>query len=200
MRQRAGRWNHNIHYHPVVLGAVPDGCERALDVGCGEGRLARELRRSVRHVTGIDRDEPSIELARRHDPASDIEYVPGDFLTFPFEPGSFDLVVSVAALHHMDAEAALRRMRELLAPGSTLAIVGLARRRHPADLPFDAAGAIAHRALRLRHGLWEDAAPRLWPPPDTFKQTRALARRVLPGVRYRRLLLWRYSLVWTKPS
>jgi hypothetical protein len=40
----------------------------------------------------------------------------------------------------------------------------------------------------------------VWPPPDSFGQTRRLARRVLPGVRYRRLLLWRYSLVWTKPA
>jgi hypothetical protein len=47
---------------------------------------------------------------------------------------------------------------------------------------------------------WEDSAPRIWPPPHTFKQTHRLARRVLPGVRYRRLLLWRYSLVWTKPA
>jgi hypothetical protein len=31
-------------------------------------------------------------------------------------------------------------------------------------------------------------------------ETRRLARGVLPGVRYRRRLLWRYSLVWTKPA
>jgi hypothetical protein len=47
---------------------------------------------------------------------------------------------------------------------------------------------------------WEDSAPRLWPPRDSFGETRRLTRRVLPGVRYRRLLLWRYSLVWTKPA
>jgi 2-polyprenyl-3-methyl-5-hydroxy-6-metoxy-1,4-benzoquinol methylase len=34
------RWNHNIHYHPVVLDALPPDCERVLDVGCGEGLLA----------------------------------------------------------------------------------------------------------------------------------------------------------------
>jgi hypothetical protein len=27
----------------------------------------------------------------------------------------------------------------------------------------------------------------------------ALARQMLPGARYRRHLLWRYSLIWTKP-
>jgi hypothetical protein len=79
-------------------------------------------------------------------------------------------------------------------------IVGLARNRYPADLPFAIAGAAGHRIHRLSKPCWEDAAPRLWPPPDTFTQTRRLAQRLLPGVRYRRLLLFRYSLLWTKPA
>ena len=196
---RPRRWNHNTQYHPVILGAVTPGCRRSLDIGCGEGMLARELRRVVPHVTAIDRDEASIDLARRQDDEG-IDYVLGDFMTHPFEPGSFDLIASIAALHHMDAAAALDRMRGLLAPGGTLAIVGLARNRYPVDLPFAIAGAAGHRIHRLSKPCWEDSAPRLWPPPDGFAQTRRLARRVLPGVRYRRLLLFRYSLVWTKPA
>ena len=192
------RWNHNTHYHPLILGAVPRGCRRGLDVGCGEGMLARELRQVVPYVTGIDRDAASIELARRLD--EDIEFILGDFMTHPFAPASFDHIASIAVLHHLDAAAALKRMRELLAPGGTLAIVGLARNRYPTDLPFAIAGAAGHRIHRLSKPCWEDAAPRLWPPPDSFAQTRRLARRLLPGVRYRRLLLFRYSLVWTKPG
>lgn len=51
-RLRAERWNHNLHYHSVILNAVPDGTTRALDVGCGEGTLARQLetRRTVARV------------------------------------------------------------------------------------------------------------------------------------------------------
>jgi ubiquinone/menaquinone biosynthesis C-methylase UbiE len=193
------RWNHNTHYHPLILGAVPDGCRRSLDVGCGEGMLARDLRRVVPHVTAIDRDAASIDEARRHDACGDVEYLLGDFMTHPFEPESFDHIASIAALHHMDAAAALERMRGLLAPGGTLSIVGLARNRYPADLPFALAGGVAHRVHTLSKPCWEDAAPRVWPPPATFAETHRLARRVLPGVRYRRLLLFRYSLVWTKP-
>jgi ubiquinone/menaquinone biosynthesis C-methylase UbiE len=194
----ARRWNHNTHYHPVILDAIPDGCRRSLDVGCGEGILTRDLREVVPHVTGIDRDASSIERARREE--EDVEYVLGDFMTHPFEPASFDHIASIAALHHMDAAAALERMRRLLAPGGRLAIVGLARNRYPADLPFALAGAVAHRVHTLSKPCWEDAAPRLWPPPATFAETRRLAQRVLPGVRYRRLVLFRYSLVWTKPA
>ena len=102
----AARWNHNIHYHPLILrAAARSGCQRALDVGCGEGILARELRQLVPHVSAIDVDEPSIELARQA--GSDVDYIVGDFLSYPFPPGSFDLVVSVAALHHMNAARAL---------------------------------------------------------------------------------------------
>jgi ubiquinone/menaquinone biosynthesis C-methylase UbiE len=192
------RWNHNTHYHPLILATVPHGCLRSLDVGCGEGMLTRDLREVVPHVTGIDRDPASIELARRED--EDIEYVLGDFMTHPFEPASFDHIASIAALHHMDATGALERMRRLLTPGGTLAIIGLARNRYPADLPFALAGAVGHRVHTLSKPCWEDAAPRRWPPPATFAETRRLAQRVLPGVRYRRRLLFRYSLVWTKPA
>jgi len=62
---RPARWNHNLHYHRVILAAVPDGARRSLDVGCGAGMLARDMRRVVAHVTGIDRDAASIDLARR---------------------------------------------------------------------------------------------------------------------------------------
>jgi predicted TPR repeat methyltransferase len=53
MRDEAGPWNHNLHYHPVILRAIPRECTYALDVGCGEGVLTRRLRRQVPQVTGV---------------------------------------------------------------------------------------------------------------------------------------------------
>lgn len=198
----AGRpWNHNIHYHPLIHAAVPAGCERALEVGCGEGRLARELRRVVRHVCAIDRDSATIDRARAQDGAvGAVEYVVGDFLTDPFPPGSFDLVVSVAALHHVDAVAGLTRMRLLLRPGGTLVVVGLARSRFPHDVPFEIGAVLGNAAHRMTKGYWEPTAPTVWPPLLTYPQMRRVADRVLAGARFRRPLLWRYSLTWTKPT
>ena len=211
------RWNHNIHYRPVIFAAVPVQCRRALEVGCGEGTLARELRGLVPRVTAIDRDESMIELARHrdrdeqpieltrgHDRAPDIEcagevdYVLGDFMTYPLTVGAFDFIACVAALHHVDEEAALRRLRDLLAPGGTLAILGLARSRYPGDLPRDIAAVAVHRLRRARTREWQSPAPTVWPPPHTYAEIRSLAERVLPGSRFRRHLLWRYSLVWRK--
>ncbi|GAA1658962.1 class I SAM-dependent methyltransferase [Nonomuraea maheshkhaliensis] len=220
--QNGKRWNHNIHYHPRVLRAIPDGAKSALDVGCGEGTLARELRRVVPHVTGVDRDPAGIARAREHavaaadvpgagdakdvpDPgdagdAGDIVYIEGDFLTHPFEPASFDVVTAVATLHHMDAATGLARMRDLLAPGGVLAVVGLARSTMPRDMPRELAAVAAGALHRVTKNHWEHPSPTVWPPPVTYPEMRALAAELLPGSAYRRHLMWRYSIVWRKPQ
>jgi SAM-dependent methyltransferase len=192
------RWNHNIHYHPRILDAVPPGAERALDVGCGEGMLSRELRRTVAHVTGIDLDEPSLDQARAE--SDDIDYVHGDFFTHPLELASYDVVASVATLHHVDARTGLNRMAELLRPGGVLAIIGLAGLTLPRDLPYALASVAVGTAHRAVKGVWHHPSPIVWPPPTTFTELKALAADVLPGSVYRRHLLLRYTLTWRKPT
>lgn len=194
-----GRWNHNTHYYPLILAEVPAGCERVLDVGCGEGMLARQLAGRARSVTGIDQDAASVELANSQSPAGQPEFICGDFLTHPFPPASFGMITCVAALHHMDAAAALGRMRDLLAPGGTLVINGVAQ-SEVRDLPRELPAIVVNFGYRARYGYWHHPSPVLWPPPHTYRQIRALAAGALPGVQYRRHLLWRYSLVWSKPA
>ena len=189
-------WNHNTHHHRLVLDAVRPGHRRAIDVGCGEGALARELREVLPDVTGVDADGPTLALARRQDPDGRVVWVHGDVHAVDLPPA--DLVASVAALHHGDAAAGLRRLRELVAPGGTLVVVGLAR-SGLRDLPADAAGLVAHRVLRRRHGYREHAAP-VRPPTETYTRVRRTAQALLPGVRYRRHPLFRYSLTWTAPA
>jgi len=199
MSKQDRRWNHNTHYYPLVLAAVPDGCLRALDVGCGEGMLARELAARVPQVVGIDTHEPSLELAREQGSQGRVEYVLGDFLEYPFPAASFGLVSCVAALHHLDPAAALTRMSGLLAPGGALVVNGVARSRW-FDLPLDVVAVIVNLGYRAVRGYWHHPSPVVWPPPHTYREIRALARDLLPGVRYRRHLLFRYSLTWTKPA
>lgn len=195
----AAGWNHNIQYHGVLLDAVPVTARRALDVGCGEGLLTRELAGRGAEVVGIDSDAPSIERARGHPGGRGVTYLEGDFLSYPFEPESFDALVSVAALHHMDAPTALARMRRLLRPGGMLGIVGLARSTW-VDLPIDLAGTAASPLLRRGRPGHGPASPIQWPPPETFAGMRRIVAEQLPGARYRRRLLWRYTIIWRKPD
>lgn len=194
------RWNHNIHYHRLLLGLGP--AKRALDIGCGEGLLCRQLTATAEEVVGIDQDEPSIDLARRTTTDPAIEYVLGDVMTHGFEPASFDLVVSVLTLHHLDTVTALNRFAELVEPGGRLAIIGVGRDRLPHDLPHLAALTVAtryHQWIRGRR-MWDHSAPIVWPPPDTYRESRAVAERELPGCRFGRHALGRFSIIWTRPS
>jgi SAM-dependent methyltransferase len=196
--QTAG-WNHNIQYHPIVLRSVPDGAARALDVGCGEGLLSRRLRAQVGDVVAIDRHQASVDLARAQS-NGDIAYVACDFMNYPLRPASFDFIASVASLHHMDVAAALNRMRTLLRPGGRLVVIGLARSSRPADWAVDAVAMFVNRVHKRSKREVEDGAPKVWPAPLTYSQTRKIARCTLPHAQYRRRLLWRYSLVWTAPG
>jgi 2-polyprenyl-3-methyl-5-hydroxy-6-metoxy-1,4-benzoquinol methylase len=195
----SGEWNHNIHYHRRILRSVPPGAERCLDIGCGDGMLARKLRHVVPHVTAIDRDLPTIQTAIRRDGKLGVHYLHGDFLVHDLGLESFDFISCVAALHHVDAAAGLARMRDLLKPGGTLVVIGCATTRSPADLPYEFAGIVLHRVQLARQSWAQSTAPTLWPPVETYAGIRKLASTVLPGSSFHRLALWRYSLVWTKP-
>jgi 2-polyprenyl-3-methyl-5-hydroxy-6-metoxy-1,4-benzoquinol methylase len=191
-------WNANIHYHSLLVEAIPDGARHVLDVGCGDGILSAHLARAgVPHVVGLDLDGGVLDRARTRHRGVMVEWRQGDLFDVPYDAGSFDAVVSVATLHHLNAEAALVRFADLVRPGGVVAVVGLAANSW-SDLPYALIGHGARLVLGFVRGHWKHSAPMVWPPPATYRETKRVARRVLPGVRYRRHLLSRYSLIWTK--
>ncbi len=193
-------WNHNVHYQRVILDAVPERCRDAIDVGCGDGLLARKLAARCAAVTGIDRDEKMIAVARERARAiPGVSFIQADFLACPLEDASFDFACANTALHHMDFGAALAKMARILRPGGRLAVVGLAANGSPADLALGAAGIPANLWYKRTRGEVNPGAP-VREPDMTWSQVRSTAARVLPGARYRRHLLWRYSLTWAKPA
>ncbi|MFI0859090.1 class I SAM-dependent methyltransferase [Streptomyces smyrnaeus] len=193
-------WNTNVARHQDILRAVPEECGEALDIGCGDGLLARKLTARATHVTCVDSSPEMIararELATGHDGIACVE---GDFLTVDLPARGYDFICSVATIHHMDFEAALARMRELLRPGGILVVIGLAREAGPAEW---AATIAAAPLVRITKALRRAHSPQGMPVADphmSYGQVHATARRLLPGVRYRRHLLRRYSLTWHKP-
>jgi 2-polyprenyl-3-methyl-5-hydroxy-6-metoxy-1,4-benzoquinol methylase len=198
------RWNHNIASHDWLLAGVDVRVDRALDIGCGDGMLARRLRTVADRVVAIDVDADQIDLARAETAAAGIDgidFVLGDALLHDLGAG-FDLVTSVATLHHLPLTTALRRFADLVRPGGQLAIAGLARSTTPRDYAFDLAGAVltrwkTHTGGRVRY---EHSAPIVWPPPNTYREVEAAASDALPGSEFRRRALWRYTVTWTRPA
>jgi ubiquinone/menaquinone biosynthesis C-methylase UbiE len=198
----AGCWNHNVQYQPVILGAVPPGCGAALEVGCGDGLLARRLAGRCGTVTAIDRDARMIALARsaaREEELARVTFVEADFLAYPVAEASFDFACANTSLHHMDFAAALTAMARALRPGGRLAVVGLAANGSFGDYLADAPGVPVNLVYRVLYREGSSGAP-VKDPEMTWAEVRAAARSLLPGVRYRRHLLWRYSLLWRKPA
>ncbi|MDC7122492.1 class I SAM-dependent methyltransferase [Cellulomonas fimi] len=195
---RDDRWNHNTHYHPLALRLAPQA-RTALDVGSGEGLLVRRLRDAgVARVTGVDVDPAQVALARAASAGDGgVTYVVGDALdALDGEP--FDLVTCYATLHHLPLEDGLRRLAALTAPGGRLVVVGLAGVRTPADLALSAAAVPVAAVVDRTRGVWDHGAA-VTDPREGYGEVRDAARRLLPGVRWRRHLYWR-SLTWQAPA
>lgn len=195
------QWNHNSAYFPLVRRAAPRDCRDVLDVGCGDGRLARSLAAPGRRVLGLDPSAEMVRLARSHaEGVTGLELRRGGFLEQEFPPGSFDLVSFVASLHHMDQEAALVRARDLLRPGGRLVVIGLAATRSRMEYVVSGLCLPLVRFNNMRPDYAMAPGLPVADPDLSWREVRDLARRVLPGARYRHRLYYRYSLVWTKPA
>lgn len=89
------------------------GRRRVLDVGCGNGLLARRLAADGCEVTGLDRS------LKKTEPTGSVRFVEADFLGFGEAP--FDALVFSASLHHLfPLERALESADRLLRPGGLL--------------------------------------------------------------------------------
>jgi SAM-dependent methyltransferase len=87
-----------------VLGLRSGGT--VLDVGCGTGSLARRLSSLGYDVTGADPSDGMLEVMRARSP--EIRAVRASGAELPFEPDSFDIVLSVATFHHIADPASVR--------------------------------------------------------------------------------------------
>ncbi|MEV0032119.1 class I SAM-dependent methyltransferase [Nocardia sp. NPDC050793] len=184
-------WNHNTRYHPWLLAKAPSSARTALDVGCGDGLLARKLAAHCREVVGIDADAAALAQASA---ADRVRFEQADFREFP---GTFDYVTAVATMHHVLLEEGLTALRRLVAPGGTLAVVGLWKmtpRRDAAYFPLlPLIWAIDHYPPRPNG---PDVPMR--DPEEALDEIRACAATTLPGTRIRRRLMFRYTLLWQR--
>lgn len=192
-----GGWNRNIHYHDLVLSGVPARCERALDVGCGTGRLARGLADRCGEVVAIDADASTLANARATHQKPNLRFIEGDAMTYAFDEESFDFIASIATLHHLPLQPALERFKQLLRPRGTLAVIGLHRLATVTDVAYVPLAMSVSAWHRATQGSEPVSAP-IRDPMETLAEVQAAVDRVLPGAEFTRLLLFRYSLMWRK--
>jgi SAM-dependent methyltransferase len=89
----------------LAIERVLRGCEpgRALDVGGGHGQLVEPLRSLGWSVTVLGSDAQCERNLRELHGKRNCEFVRGDLLDLPFPDASYDLVVSVRLVSHVEA-------------------------------------------------------------------------------------------------
>ena len=95
---------------------------RLLDLGCGGGQDADNLRQRGYRVVGLDRTSALLAAGRRRDPS--LPLVLADFRQFPFQAKSFDGLWAAASLMHLPkpvARLVLIDLYRLVRPGGFLA-------------------------------------------------------------------------------
>jgi 2-polyprenyl-3-methyl-5-hydroxy-6-metoxy-1,4-benzoquinol methylase len=72
----------------------------------------------------VDIDEKSVRAARHLTPVtSGIEFSVVDAMDLP-QSRRYNVITALAVVHHMPLAPVLRRLRDALAPGGTLAVLG----------------------------------------------------------------------------
>lgn len=101
---------------------VFEGCERILDIGCGDGKITAEIaaRLPCGSVLGIDPSQDMIAFALSHFASptlANLRFEVADARQLPYR-NEFDIVVSFNALHWIaEQDAALSSIRAALKPG-----------------------------------------------------------------------------------
>jgi demethylmenaquinone methyltransferase/2-methoxy-6-polyprenyl-1,4-benzoquinol methylase len=129
--------HHQWRQRAVDRAEVGPGSD-ALDLCCGTGDLALELRRRIGpdgRVVGSDFSEPMLEQARRKsgELGLPVEFGWADALDLPYGDASFDAVtIGFGARNLADLERGIAEMARVLRPGGRLVILEITRpRREP---------------------------------------------------------------------
>lgn len=101
------RGNASVLSEVVALAGL-----RVLDVGCGDGALARMMSRAGAHVTGLEPNPVQLARARAAPPEGNETYRDGSAAALPFGGETFSLVVFFNSLHHVPVSEQFRTLTE----------------------------------------------------------------------------------------
>lgn len=129
-------WRLNL---PSLVSLLPPPPLATLDVGCGEGRLARRLHELGYRVVGVESSETLASAAREAGPPLDVRVA--DAAAVPLADDSFDLAVASLSLMNMDdMPAVVAEVARVLRPGGSFCFSLL----HPLSTLGDAGSAASY--------------------------------------------------------
>jgi SAM-dependent methyltransferase len=107
------------YYRDAFFDLLPPPGDLTIELGCGEGRVARDLSERGHRVIGVEPARTLVRHARDADAAS--SYVVADGAAVPCTTGAFDLVVAYNSLQVVsDMRGTVQEGARLLRPGGHL--------------------------------------------------------------------------------
>jgi SAM-dependent methyltransferase len=111
-------WHYREAFFALI---VPAPGRRTLEVGCGEGRVARDLAQRGHRVVAVDASPTLVGHATDAD--RDGDYLVADAAALPFRAGSLDAVVAYNSLMDVDdMPATVAEAARVLEPGGRLCV------------------------------------------------------------------------------
>lgn len=148
-------------YPPALieaLGRLASGPGRALDLGCGPGKLAIPLADRFDEVWAVDLSASMVAAGRAMDAGAhpNLRWIHGRSEDLEAPDAAFDLAVAGASIHWMDHARLFPRLSRWLRPGAVIAVV-------EGDAPAEAAwreayGAVIRGWVERLGGVWNDPA------------------------------------------
>jgi SAM-dependent methyltransferase len=137
-------------HRDAFLAGLPSPPARVIDLGCGEGRLPRDLEQRGYTVIGIDPSATLIGAAREADPGGD--YRIADAAAVPLGDATADVVTAFMTPQDIDdLDGTMREAFRLLVPGGRLRTASV----HPINSAGRFAGEVAGRDAREPGGIFE---------------------------------------------
>jgi SAM-dependent methyltransferase len=113
---------YEVEILPLVASELV-GCRRIVDIGCGEGQVARRLADDGAAVFGVDPSRAQLTNALGI-PRPEIAYIQALGEALPLSSGSVDGAVCCLVIEHtLDADAVLSEAARVLAPGGRFLLV-----------------------------------------------------------------------------
>lgn len=201
------QWDHNQQYQKYLLKNIPSHCNCILDVGCGTGELTKKLTPYANEIIGIDVSENMLKEAQKRNDHEKIKYINISVEKYLEERDKkFDVIISIAALHHMHEEKIVELMKTKLTEKGKLLLLDLIKSETVAEYVLSIVAALLNPLVmfimsgRVKISKEEKEAWAGHFQYDkylTIREVRKIVKNVLGKAKIKRHLFWRYSIVYS---